>query len=40
VEEEAHQAGAIAGVSSDGGEDDVADEVLRPGTSAVVVSDL
>jgi len=40
VEEEAHEAGAIAGVTADGGEDDVADEVLRPRTRAAVVPDL
>ena len=40
VEEETHEAGAIAGVSADGGEDDVADEVLRPWAGAVVVPDL
>lgn len=40
VEEETDEAGAIAGVAEDGGVDDVADEVLRPGASIVVVSDL
>ncbi len=40
VEEETDEAGAIAGVAEDGGADDVADEVLRPGASIVVVSDL
>jgi hypothetical protein len=40
VEEHAHESGAIAGVSADGGADDGADELLRPRATAVVVPNL
>ena len=38
VEEEAHEAWSIAGVTADGGVDDVADEILCPWASAAVVT--
>ena len=40
VEEEAHEAWSIAGVTADGGVDDVADEILCPWATAAVVTDL
>jgi hypothetical protein len=40
VEEEAHEAWSIAGVTADGGADNVADEILCSWASAAVVTDL
>jgi hypothetical protein len=40
VEEEAHEARSVAGVTADGGVDDVADEILCPWASPAVVTDL